>query len=325
MVGAIRQCCGIMGLDVAVYSYRRTVEAVFIAFLAAVAAGRVYDGHITRNDRPDKQYAPLGSVESEMIATCMEDGFGIKNTTMMVNAHRVENGDVHVGESAVYNGYTRMQPIVTKIQKHAQAGGPAWENANWCYAYQKAVRFGLDVPTDKQYEPWGDDEPTPAWASRERMEENKCTVVQGQILAADEVHVKVCHGGKMRHALRSDVDIRFARNPETGCVDTSIDESGEPNGVFREAKTNLHAKYDEEARFCYIGATPEQFVVNESTGLTEAGGPESMKPAIAKPYGLLHLTFSFRHAACNCSFTGRISCSSHFWGLHIGPVHLDQS
>jgi hypothetical protein len=190
-LGAIRQCCVIMGLDAAVYSYRRNVQAVFIAFLAACAAGAVYDGQLKRNLRPDKQCVPLESLECQMVADCMEDGFGIKNTTMMVNAHRLENGLEHVGESAVYNGYNRMLPKVSKIQKHAQSAGPEWERANWCAAWQKGVRFGLDMPADKQYQPWGDDETTPEWASREKMEEVKCTVVQGQILAADEVHVKV--------------------------------------------------------------------------------------------------------------------------------------
>jgi hypothetical protein len=49
----------------------------------------------------------------------------------------------------------------------------------------------------------------------------------------------------MRHALRAGIDTRFPRDPETGLVDTSIDEStGELNGVYRDAKTNLHAKYE---------------------------------------------------------------------------------
>ena len=45
-------------------------------------------------------------------------------------------------------------------------------------------------------------------------------------------------------------------------------------------------------------------VVHECEAATKLAG-------IAGGTGLLHLTFSFRHAACNCSFTGRISCSTH--------------
>ena len=59
-----------------------------------------------------------GSTEEAIIADWMEMNLGFRNTMVMVNTHRVEEGRQPVSRNAVMNAFDRMAPqgnIITKI------------------------------------------------------------------------------------------------------------------------------------------------------------------------------------------------------------------
>ena len=57
----------------------------------------------------------LGTVESQLVADCMEEGLGLRNTTYLVNTYREKKGFMHVGRSAVRSAYLQLMPVVTKL------------------------------------------------------------------------------------------------------------------------------------------------------------------------------------------------------------------
>ena len=58
-----------------------------------------------------------GSPEEFIIADWMEANLGFRNTTIMVNQHRIDEGRVPVGRNTVMNAFNRMDPLVTPIKK----------------------------------------------------------------------------------------------------------------------------------------------------------------------------------------------------------------
>ena len=69
-----------------------------------------------------------GSHEEQIIATWMQTGLGIRQTTVMFNDYRTEVGRVHVGRSCISDTFQRMLPVITKIRKRQQGNknNEAW-------------------------------------------------------------------------------------------------------------------------------------------------------------------------------------------------------
>ena len=63
-----------------------------------------------------------GSVEEQIVADCLELGLGLRSTAAMVNNFRCAEGLqlMHVGVSAIYTAYKRMDAITCKIGKRKQ-------------------------------------------------------------------------------------------------------------------------------------------------------------------------------------------------------------
>ena len=76
-----------------------------------------YDGRDRRRTNKGRPaMIDTGSPEKGIIADWMEAGLGFRNTTIMVNRHRVDEVRVPVGRNAVMNAFDRMDTLINKIQ-----------------------------------------------------------------------------------------------------------------------------------------------------------------------------------------------------------------
>ena len=68
-----------------------------------------------------------GSPDEALIMDWMEDNMGFRQTTIFLNQHRVDEGRVPVGRSAVMSAFDRMRTKVDRVQKIVQGGiSEAW-------------------------------------------------------------------------------------------------------------------------------------------------------------------------------------------------------
>ena len=79
------------------------------------------------------------SVEERIIVDWLEANMGYHNATIMVNAHRMDEGLEIIGRSAVINSTKRMLILITKVQKRNKGNKNylAWVLArkNQCMQY----------------------------------------------------------------------------------------------------------------------------------------------------------------------------------------------
>jgi hypothetical protein len=91
-----------------------------------------------------------------MIADCIENGFGLQNTTRHVNSHLTEPGRETITVSAVYGCIQRLKPKIIKTKTRQQ--GSTDINSNWAKAHlnwvlQLQIRFGkLDLDRLDEHE-----------------------------------------------------------------------------------------------------------------------------------------------------------------------------
>ena len=57
----------------------------------------------------------LRSPDEAVIADWMEDNMGFRQITIFLNQHRVEEGRVPVGRSAVMSCFDRMRPKIERV------------------------------------------------------------------------------------------------------------------------------------------------------------------------------------------------------------------
>jgi hypothetical protein len=66
--------------------------------------------------KPRRGRKPLiesGSFDEQLMADCIEGGLSYARTTIILNRHRVSEGRIHVGQSAVRNAVMRLNPVIT--------------------------------------------------------------------------------------------------------------------------------------------------------------------------------------------------------------------
>ena len=70
---------------------------------------------------------------------------GFRNTTIMVNHHRREEGRIPVGHNTVMNAFDRMQPLITKIEKRCQGdtNNDEWACARKNWSKQLLIMRGV--------------------------------------------------------------------------------------------------------------------------------------------------------------------------------------
>ena len=73
-----------------------------------------------------------GSKDESLLADRLEDNLGFRRATEFLNEHRVDEGRLPVGRSAVMNTFNRMSPKIDRIQKTLQGlTSEIWQNARF--------------------------------------------------------------------------------------------------------------------------------------------------------------------------------------------------
>ena len=74
----------------------------------------------------------------------MEANLGFRNTLIMVNTHRIEEGRQPVGKNAIMHAFDRMNPKINKVQKLPQGNKShsAWALARKNQTKQFLVMLG---------------------------------------------------------------------------------------------------------------------------------------------------------------------------------------
>ena len=88
-----------------------------------------------------------GSLEEHLIADWMEDNMGFRNTTILINNYRVEEGKIPVSRSAVMNAFDRMDPKINTIKKVCQGdtNNQAWVLARKRQKKQLLITYHLSL------------------------------------------------------------------------------------------------------------------------------------------------------------------------------------
>ena len=181
----------------------------------------------------------LGSAEAQIIADCMEAGWGLRQTTHLVNKHRVASEIEHVGISSVYTCYLTLMPVKSSVKKAKQGSSDAtvpWALARMGWVFQLIVRLGLCL------------------ALRFGCAEKPCIplcftllLIGGplettQIAFWDETHKKAVIGGAGHDGVSTRMQVQFKRDAE-GQLNA--------NGTLTNAKRILCLKYSDESRFFF--------------------------------------------------------------------------
>ena len=176
-----------------------------------------------------------GSVEEQIIANWMEQGLGFRQTTLMVNQHRREEGMRLVGRSAVQHHFDKMHPAINRISKTCQGNtnNHAWEQARKRQCEQLLIMFGRLSTAELLRE----HTTFPLLLFYEASLLPHLT--PDQIVWFDETHVEQ-EGGT---ASRTGVQIRFPRDP-TGKYSPLLNTA--TYALLRKKPT---FKFAQEARF----------------------------------------------------------------------------
>jgi hypothetical protein len=219
---------------------RRYVKHIIQSTVQCINNKVSYHGLTKRNESGGRpQIIQQGSVEEGIIAEWMEAGLGFRFTTLMVNQHRIDEGNYPIGRNAVMNHFDRMRPKITKIQKCCQANSnnEKWVLARFNQCKQYLIMFGkITLPTLME-------EYSHGTIPKEFDPEQLPKVSIDQIIWYDETHIQQ-EGGRVS---RGGVQIRFPRDAN-GAFSSSLDE---PTDEMYSAPLRKPVfKYAKEARFC---------------------------------------------------------------------------
>ena len=112
--------------------------------MRCAAEGIEFNGKIEKKSKQGRKIIILpGSFEELLIANWMEAYCGFRQTTVMVNEHRRQQGDERVSVYAVMAAFYRLQPKIDVLQK-VQSGGDkqGWINARYNVAKQMEAMQG---------------------------------------------------------------------------------------------------------------------------------------------------------------------------------------
>jgi hypothetical protein len=185
-----------------------------------------------------------------LIADCIENGFGLHNTTRHVNAHLVEMAKPIVTASAIFGVQQRMKPKTMTILNRPQ--GNADKNSVWAKArlgwYLQLLIFFGDIEIEKLDELATEDNelvvairetipiPLPDYYNKEKL----VMFDLKRTLWFDEHHREAV---VRTDGIKSETQTLFPRNEH--------DEIDLENDQYHHAKQKLKMKYNDEARFCF--------------------------------------------------------------------------
>ena len=116
--GTIAQICDIFNLP---HCKRRVVRWILKDIAWCEKRNIKFNGKDKRQYNKGRPAAILdGSGDESIIADWMEMKLGFRNTLIMVNTHRVDEGRQPVGCNAIMNAFDRMNPLIDRIDKMPQ-------------------------------------------------------------------------------------------------------------------------------------------------------------------------------------------------------------
>jgi len=226
------------------------LDSILEDIMACEASGKQYSGH----RRTARAFKPCvlatNSVEAQIVADCLEDGFSLVQATNLVNKHRMDNDEDLVSNSAVYSLSKRLQPQVSPIKKLKQ--GDTDPTSDWAvsrhhWVMQLLCRFGFrdKLVADELLLPDGT---VPPYFDEEKLRPYKIQVKH--IAWWDETHRKCTIGSATAQAGRK-LQFKFKRN-EFGQIDLK-------NGTFSDDdKVELKVKFPQEVRLCLgVASNPD--------------------------------------------------------------------
>ena len=180
----------------------------------------------------------------------MEDNMGFRNTTVMVNQHRRDEGRGPVGRNAVMNAFDRMNPILTHTEKMCQGDNKndSWRLAQKNQAKQNLIMRGLITREQLLTEYDGD---IPPFFDPRKLP----TITREQVAFFDETHIEQEAGV----ISKTGIQIRFPR-----------DEHGKyapkhPHPTYAEKMNKPSFKYAAQCRIC-IGVAAVMLENGETEG-----------------------------------------------------------
>jgi predicted flap endonuclease-1-like 5' DNA nuclease len=230
---------------------RETIKNVFDEVSYCLMECMDYDG-FSKAQKKAKGRAPVMSLDDKfiinLVARSVEEGFGLRNTTRLVNEHKSETGEELVSLSAVYGLVQRMKPTNVKISKRQQGSFDSestWAKASFAWALQLLIRFqeidlsNLSLETPEFRNAVSKIVPD-SMIPPDYFDKTKVSKLDlSRVLWFDEHHRQVRVG---TDGLKCECQTLFPRD-EDGNIDLS------PNGKYKRAKKKLAMKYAEEGRW----------------------------------------------------------------------------
>ena len=166
----------------------------------------------------------------------MEMNLGFRNTTVIVNTYRVEEGRQPVGRNAIMNAFGRMTPQVSVIAKIPQSNvnHDGWQRARKNQTKQLLVMLGGISVDELKYE-------YPDGIPNEFGPDQQPRLTRNQVIFYDEAHLQQEVGS----ATTTGYQIRFPRASEGRYSPLS---SSNPEPIFAEKVTKTSFKYAGQSR-----------------------------------------------------------------------------
>ena len=131
-------------------SQRRVIKRTLEEIMRCATEGVDFNGKIEKKNKEGRKIIILpGSFEELLIANWMEAYCGFRQTTVMVNEHRRQQGDENVSVYTVMATFYRLQPkidVLTKVQSGGEKQG--WINAR--YNVSKQMEAMQDKLTEEE-------------------------------------------------------------------------------------------------------------------------------------------------------------------------------
>ena len=184
-----------------------------------------------------------GSSDESIIADWMECNLGFRNTLIMVNTHRVEEGRQPVGRNAIMNAFDRMNPLIDKIDKVPQGSThhEGWREARRNQTKQFLVMLGEISKDDLMRE-------YPAGIPRAFDPDHLPTLTRNQVVFYDETHIEQ-EGGLTNS---TGYQIRFPRDSDGNYLPPPASPSSatDASPVYAPLQSKVVFKYPGQSRLC---------------------------------------------------------------------------
>jgi predicted flap endonuclease-1-like 5' DNA nuclease len=218
---------------------KKNVRDIFRAASICHSEGRLYDGAINYTGTVGRpSLLSTSSVECQIVADAIEDGFSTAKATELLNDHLNDEAKPAVTLAAVAGLRKRLKGRTRRVKKQKQGSkkpDSPWAKARYGFNLQMLIRYGLRKSQRK------DDGTLPNYWNEEilRSEENKLNI--NGTVSWDETHVD-CTIGNIGGTL-NDMHTTFPRDA-SGRIDVSEGQHD------KDPPGQLNVKYEKQVRLC---------------------------------------------------------------------------